>query len=109
LPIDQVGGERRQSIVLTIGEAVLDCNVLVFDIAGLVQAPVKRGDGQCVARLAEQESDHRHLLRPRGERPRNRRAAERDDKLSPSDVDCHVPSRGGQAHAMEAPYHALIA
>ncbi len=44
-PIDQVGGERRQSIVLTIGKAVLDCNILPFDIAGLVQTPVKRGDG----------------------------------------------------------------
>jgi hypothetical protein len=84
LPIDQVGGERRQSIILTIGEAVLDCNVLAFDIARLVQAPVKRGDGQCVARLAEQESDRRHrwLLRARRERPCSR-AADKGDELAP--------------------------
>ena len=31
-----IGGERRQSIVLTISKAVLDCNILAFDIAGLV-------------------------------------------------------------------------
>jgi hypothetical protein len=53
---DQVGGGGNEA----------------FDIAGIVQALVKRGDGQCAARLAEQEADHRHLLRPCRERSRRR-------------------------------------
>src|SRR5262249_12896766 len=38
------------------------------------------------------------LLRPCRERP-CRRAAKRDNELPPSNMDCHVTSRGG--HAME--------
>jgi hypothetical protein len=38
---------------LTIGEAVLDRNVVAFDIAHLLQASVKGRDGHRVARLAE--------------------------------------------------------
>src|SRR5262245_30448579 len=45
------------------------------------------------------KSDHRHrLLRPRRERP-CRRAAERNNKFSPPDVDCHATLP--RAHATE--------
>jgi len=66
---------------LTIGKAVLDCNILPFDIAGLVQTPVKRDDGfrQFVARTRVEISDHRHrrLLPMRHERACRRTAEER--------------------------------
>ncbi len=53
--------------------------------------------------LATREPDDRHrpLLRACRKRPR-RRAAKRDDDLSPSNVDCHVTlARGVAFHAID--------
>jgi hypothetical protein len=46
-----------------------------------------------------QEADHRDVGRlcTSGERERRRGAAQRDDEVSPPDVDCHVTLRGGHA------------
>jgi hypothetical protein len=41
------------------------------------------------------------LLRMRGARPSRRRAAERGQEFSSSDVTCHVTLRLGVIHAME--------
>ena len=41
LPANQLGRQCRQSIVLTLGPAVFDRNVLALDIAGLLEALVK--------------------------------------------------------------------
>ena len=51
-----------------------------------------------------EKSDHRRrrLLRPRRERPSRRRAAERCQEFSSSNVACHVTLRLGVIHAMEA-------
>jgi hypothetical protein len=34
--MDQIGHQRRQSVVLTVGPTVFDRHVLAFDIAGLL-------------------------------------------------------------------------
>jgi hypothetical protein len=61
LAVDQIGGERRQSIALTIGKAVLDRNILPFDIAGFGQTTAKCGERfrQRIARCIEQSPDQR--------------------------------------------------
>ena len=42
LAADQIGRQRRQSIVLTLRPAVFDRHVLALDIAGFVQALAER-------------------------------------------------------------------
>jgi hypothetical protein len=54
------------------------------------------------------DDGYRWLLRARCERPR-RRAAERGQEFSSSDVACHLTLRLGVIHAMEGSYHASIA
>ena len=41
-PADEIGGERRQPIVLPFGPAILDWQVLAFDVTGLAQAAAER-------------------------------------------------------------------
>jgi hypothetical protein len=55
-----------------------------------------RADGPRTRRAMHMEKPddrHRRLLRPRGERCSNRRAAECSQQIPPSDRDWHVPSR----------------
>src|SRR5262249_34187883 len=78
---NQLVRQRRKSIVLTVGPAELDRDILPLDEPDLAQAAAKQrqlahhslGSGK-----GAEEADHRHrrLLRARGERPR-RRSAER--------------------------------
>ena len=95
LTANQIGRQRRQSIVLAVRPAIFDRDVLALDIAGFASGPGgTRADGMRVRvrRCAAEEPDHRHrrLLRARRERPRSRRAAEQRDELAPSDADCHL-------------------
>ena len=81
LAANQFGHKRRQSIDLILGPAVFDCDVLALDIARVFQALAEPTQLLHVpfGRLDVEEADHRHrrLLRPRRERPRRGRAAER--------------------------------
>ena len=43
LLLNQIGRERRQSVILAFRPAVLDCHVLTLDVAGLLQALAERG------------------------------------------------------------------
>src|SRR5262249_31495292 len=83
---DEIGRQRRQLIVVTIGPAILDQCIAALDITGLAQALPEGGDrtGILGGRCTVEESDHRdpRLLRPRRKRPR-RRAAEERDELAP--------------------------
>src|SRR5262249_47875775 len=83
LAANQIGGQYRQSIVVTLGPAVFDDDVLVFDGAGLRQALAEGCDETRVfpGRRAIEEPDHRQrvLLRARRERPRGRAAEQRDE------------------------------
>src|SRR5262245_31296143 len=64
---------------------VFEDDVLTLNVAGFIQAPMKRGDELCEGsgRLAVEESDHWHrrLLRARRQRLRRRAGAKPSDEL----------------------------
>src|SRR5215831_399199 len=72
----QVGGQRRQSVVVAFRQAVLDRQVLALAIAELFQALPEPSDHW-----------HRRLLCARRQRPRCSRAAEERDELAPSEIE----------------------
>ena len=67
LAADEIGGQRRQPIVVKLRPAVLDGQVLPFDIAGLTQTLSERGQQRSVrvGRSPIEVADHwnRLLLR----------------------------------------------
>jgi hypothetical protein len=77
-------------VILIIGPAILDSDVLALDESSLVQALPKRTNkvrGACRHCRAEKTDDrHSPLLRPRRERPSRRRAAEQRYELAASHV-----------------------
>src|SRR6516165_12025528 len=82
----QIGCEVGQSVVLVLSPAILDRHILALDVAGFTKALAECGQKACTIdwRRTAKESDHRHrrLLRPRCERPRDRRAADQRDELA---------------------------
>ena len=102
LTTNEIGRQRRQSIVLTVRPAVLDRHILSVDKSSLFQAASERGDDGIVtsSRRVPEEPDHRHrrLLRSRRERPSEARTTERGYKLASVDADSHLP-QPQQAHA----------
>src|SRR5262249_33145070 len=84
LPANEIGGERRQAIVLTFRPAVFDGHVPAFDVTGFAQALTECVNSSCERgrRCTMQKPDDRHrsLLRTRPERPRGRRTAEQRDE-----------------------------
>jgi hypothetical protein len=84
---NQVGGQPRQAIVLTLGPAVFDRYVSALDVACFGQASVKCGHLLACGfeRQRIDKSDHRHRrrLRARRERPRDGRAADNRNELAP--------------------------
>src|SRR5262245_54090817 len=72
---------------MSLCPAIFDCNVLAFDKAPVFQTLTERSQELRVVagRPGAEEPNHRHrrLLRPRRERPRGRRAAEKRDELAP--------------------------
>jgi hypothetical protein len=67
--MDQIGPQRRQTIVLTFGPAILDCDILSFDEAGVFQALAEsaRSHRIPIGGCAVEKADHRNrsLLRAR--------------------------------------------
>src|SRR5262245_19698679 len=85
LTADQLGRQRWQTIVLTLRPPILDCDVLSFNVAGVFQALAEcaRSNRVPIGRCAIEKSDHRHrLLRSRGQRQRDSRAAEQRYELA---------------------------
>src|SRR5262249_29868902 len=78
---DQIRRQLGQPVVLVLGEAIDDRDVLAFDVARLLQALMECAQTlrDIVGRSQIEKSDHRHrrLLRACRERPRGSRAAER--------------------------------
>jgi hypothetical protein len=73
--------QRRRAIVLAVRPLIFDDDVSALDIADVIEALAKRIRKGRIARAcpARQPPDHRRgRLRARRERPRSRRAAERD-------------------------------
>jgi hypothetical protein len=81
--VNQLSRQCRQSVVLILGPAVFDRHVSALDVAHLIQAKAERVHNvrEQVRRCCIEKADHRNarLLRARRERPRRRRAAEKDD------------------------------
>src|SRR5262245_47799876 len=87
LVLNQLGRQRRQSVILVFRPAVLDCHVLTLDVAGLLQALAERGHhgGVPLRRPTMEEPDHRYrdLLRRHRQRPCRRAAEQRDELAAP--------------------------
>src|SRR5215211_1016696 len=105
---NQIGRQRRQSIKLVLGPAIIDQDVLTLDIAGVLEALAKpaRALRKTVRRYCTEKADHRYrrllhggLLRARSKRAR-RRAAEQSDELPPPHVRLTLPA--GPPHPQPA-------
>src|ERR1700730_2712837 len=82
----QIGCEVGQSVGLVLRPAIVDRQILAFDITSFFQALAERAQAVWVVkvgRIDAEKPDHRHrwLLRTRRERP-GRRAAEKRDELA---------------------------
>ena len=90
LPPNEVGRQRSQSVILIVGPAIVDDDVLALDESGFRQSLPKRIDQMRGAggRSATQETHHRQrrLLRACRERPCGR-AAKQCDELASSWVE----------------------
>src|ERR1700730_16517218 len=89
----QIGCEVGQSVGLVLRPAIVDRQILAFDITSFFQALAERAQAVWVVkvgRIDAEKPDHRHrwLLRTRRERPRDRRTADKCDELAPP----HWPS-----------------
>src|SRR5262245_13465586 len=95
----QLGCQCRQSVELTIGRAMFDCDIAAFDIAGFLQALSDSTEPSVILVGATEQADQRHrrLLRPRRYRPRSRAAEQREalPSLQLIELNAAVPSRAG--------------
>src|SRR5262249_32543222 len=86
LPANQFGRQRWQSLHLILSPAVFDRDVLVLDIAGILEALAKSAQtlGRPVRRCRVEEPNNRQraLLRASRGRPRSRRTAKQRDDLA---------------------------
>src|SRR5262249_59957449 len=84
---NQLGRHPGQPIHLILGPAIFDRHALALDIASILEALAEWAEKILtgVRRSLVKEPDHRHsrLLRPRRERPRGCRAAEKCDEVPP--------------------------
>jgi hypothetical protein len=96
---DQIIGQCGQPIKLVLCPAIFDHYVLALDIADLFESLAEYGQTirRRFRRCRVEDPDYRHCrpLRPRRERPSNRRAADERDELAPRDAKCHlIPPAG---------------
>src|SRR5262249_10845561 len=123
---DKIGRQHWQSVILTLGPAEGDMNVLAFDIARVPQSQPKCHlvPSRFARRPAAEEPDHRQrrLLRARRQRPSGYTAAEKSDEFPPpQSIELHlVPASqgrstgyrigngqsGGMARMLEMPAHS---
>ena len=93
LAAEQVGRQLRHEIVLSLGPAEVDEDILPLYIAGLPQSLAKRGNQvrERSGRPAVQKPNDRLLLRTRRDRPSGH-AAEKGDEIASS--HCRPQGRG---------------
>src|SRR5262245_45696933 len=80
LPLQKLGDQSRQPVVLAAGPSIFNGHVLTLDETDFLQPLAERGHighwcAGCITRPDEAD-EWNGLLRPRRERPRGRRAAE---------------------------------
>jgi hypothetical protein len=63
---DEISGQCRQSVIVTVGPAIFNRHVPPVDIAALAQSLPERGYKRCIRarRGAAEKADHRHPLKP---------------------------------------------
>jgi hypothetical protein len=99
-----------QSISIGFSKPALNGDVLPLRVTKFAQAYHQRVEGYatCIGTFRAARRDEAYsrdfCLRARTE-GLCRCTAERADKFSPPDVNCHVTLRGGRVHAMEGQYH----
>src|SRR5262249_41604418 len=86
LAVNQIGGQRRQSIIVVLRPAILDGDVRALDEALLLQALAEGAQTVRVRlrqrRMPESDDWHRRLLRASREWPRRRRTAQQRYELA---------------------------
>src|SRR5262249_5314250 len=92
---DEFGGNLSEALAASLRPAILDCDGAAVDPPEFAQPLHKRDVPLALScrRARSKESDCRQvvrLLRARRERPCHRRATQRGDEFSPSDVGCHA-------------------
>src|SRR5215831_4254865 len=79
----EISSQQGETVVLSLSIAILDCYVLVFDVARFGQGPKKcreiRRHRSWRSGMKKPNHRHRLLLRTRRERPRRHAADERDE------------------------------
>src|SRR5262245_20986219 len=105
--MDQVGGQRRQSVILPFRPAILDRRVLTLGYAGFLQALAERCEERLkpVRRRAVEKTDHGHrrLLRVCRNRPRRCRDAEQRDELAAPNHSITSSARASRVAGMSRP------
>src|SRR5215203_3150388 len=94
---NQISGQNRQALVLSLGPPVFDRDVLALDKSGLVQTLTKNAEKACEQgrRFAAEKSNHRHrwLLRARSKGPRGGRRNPCDDLPPPHSITSSARAR----------------
>src|SRR5262249_48193919 len=97
LLFDQLRCHRLEPVILVIGPAIFDCDVLALNIASFGQAFAERGDQERIllgCRAAENADNGSGLLRAHGlrteDRCRRRAAEQRDELAAPHSITLSV-------------------
>ena len=102
---NQIGGKLRQSIVFSFRPAIVDCDVLAFDVASFLQPLAECGREMCerARRGGAEEPNHGHrFLRAHFERPCRRAATNERDELSPFQlIELHFAPASAALHDSE--------
>src|SRR5262249_1509579 len=82
----EIGSHQGETVVLSLSIAILDCYVLVFDVARFGQGPEKcreiRRHRSWRSGMKKPNHRHRRLLRASDERPCRCRAADQRDEVA---------------------------
>src|SRR5262249_1091954 len=90
--------------------AILDCHILLLDVADFSQRLVERRQGR-MRRSSVEKPDprHRRLLRARRERPRDRRAADQRDELTAGAHSITSSARASSIGGISMPSNLAVA
>src|SRR6516165_3497898 len=103
--MNQLGSQCRQPVVMALGPAERDCDVLAVNVASLFQTRAKAGDVilKWLRGGAVEKPDHRHrwLLCERGERPRD--ANETGEEIASLHWRCPLADGSGYQRHSQRP------
>ena len=106
----KLGGDCAKALVLSLGELIVDYEVLAFDVAELTHSLCEPGIEARFQRRRPSAACNktnarylRRLLRPHRDRPRRRRAAEQCDELAPPHHSITASARASNAGGTSSP------